>query len=172
MRRSFPAIVLAAAAVFGIAAPAAAHSDTGRMTVVAAEQVDAATIRIEIGLAYDNDGDLAPEASVQAELTGPAGEKVGPVELAVVSGARYGADVEVPAPGTWSVRVNSTGPAAEATVLVLVAGETPTTTTTEAAEVPLAEDDEANGTGRLVALVLGAAVLTGGAYVLVRRHRG
>jgi hypothetical protein len=170
------------------AAPAGAHGDEGVMTVIAAEQgASASTVRLEIGLVYANDDDLAEEATVTAMLTGPSGETVGPVTLPRITGARYGADAEVPSPGTWTVVITSTAPEAESepqTVEVSTAAPSSSVAATDDGEtsnpiVPVdsgasaaasdAGEDDGTPWAVIVVVALVAVAVAAGAYLALRR---
>lgn len=175
--------------------PAGAHDDEGQLTVTAAEQVAPGLVRLEVGLVYTGDGHLAEEATVEAALTGPDGEVVGPVDLPRTSGSLYGAQVEVTGPGTWQVSVNATNPAATAESSVEVAAETPNTpppaitpdtvtpeglgTDATPRTVPATETDgqtddtgdDGVSVGVIVAVLVVVALAAGGAYLWYRRRR-
>jgi hypothetical protein len=164
--------------------PVGAHSDDGVMTVLTAEQAGPGAVRLEVGLVYANDDDLAEEATVGATLTGPDGASVGPVELPRISGARYGADVEVPGPGDWSVAFVSEEPVAEAAATVEVAdtGQGAPAPTQESAQpeivprdppppVPTAGDDDGFPWVVAIAVVVIAAVVVATLTFLRRRSR-
>lgn len=179
MRRSIPAVLLTVAAAIGLAPAALAHGDEGKMTVTVAEQAGPGAIRLEVGILYANDEELAEEATVSATLTGPAGEKVGPVDLPRISGARYGTEVSVPVPGAWAVTVGSTTPTAQGTATVTVAEQAATTTssTTEAAVPTVADeapatpsDDGGSGAGVAIAVVAVVVLAAAVGYVLRRRR--
>lgn len=171
-----------------VAWPASAHSDEGEMTVTVVEQGSGDSIILEVGIVYSDDGHLAEEASVSATLTGPGGEIVGPVDLARIAGARYGAEVAVSGPGEWSVMITSENPTAEAEASVTLAEPVtttttsstttttaPTTTTTTATTLPEvttpAPDEEAPASSFPVLPILAAGALVGGGFAFFRRSR-
>lgn len=185
-----------AMAVTVAAGAAPAHSDEGTMTITKAEATGPTAIRIEVGLVYANDDDLATGATVEARLTGPAGATVGPVPLSRLDedSSVYGADVTVPQPGAWQVAVTSTEPAASASAEVEVQGATTTTAaqTTTTAAAPTTEpgtsvpatttaaaggdgdgdDDGGSKTGLIAALVAVGVVLGGGLSWYLASKRG
>jgi hypothetical protein len=97
------------------------------MSVVAASPAGPHSVHLEVGVTFANDNDLAPDATVTATLTNADGATVGPVDLPNGRGAHYGADITVPAPGTWTFIATAINPAATATGTVDV-GDAPTTT--------------------------------------------
>lgn len=166
-----------------VAAPslAGAHGDDGEMSITTLEQVGADVVRIEAGIVYANDEDLAVDATVTATLTGTDGRVVGPITLEREAGesALYVGEATVPSPGTWEVAVSSTSPSASATGTIDVTATTPTTnaTSTTAAPAPsttvespgttaapgddtAADDDESSGVP-VLAVVLGALIVLG-----------
>lgn len=179
---------------FAVVAPAvSAHSDEGEMDLTRFEQTGPARAEIEVGIVYANDGHLAEDASVTAQLTHDDGTAVGPVDL-VHQGegtSLYGAVVDLPATGSWAVSVTSTDPGA-AVDGTLVVDDTPTTTAAPTTEAPTtteatgdtsvvspptdelaaaAEDDTGNFVlVLLIALVV--AALAGGALWWYRSARG
>src|SRR6478752_1303084 len=100
-----------ALALTAVADAAPTHGEEGEMTITKAEATSATTVRVEVGLVYANDNELATGAAVNAQLTGPGGAQVGPVPLSRLDedSSVYGADVTVPQAGAWQVAVTSTG---------------------------------------------------------------
>lgn len=173
------AVLAAVLTTLVVPAPGSAHSTDGEMTVLAAEPSGPGAVRLEVGIVYASDGHLAEEATVTATLDGPEGAVVGPVDLPRIAGARYGAEVPLPAVGTWQVVFTSTGPAAQGTAVVdvpaAVATEPPSpdspTTTTLTSTVPgtsemseIAVDGGEPGSGPATAVAVAAAV--GGAALV------
>ena len=155
------------------------------MTITKAESTSPTSIRVEAGLVYANDDELATGATVTATATGPGGATAGPVPLSRLDedSSVYGGDLTVPQPGSWQVQVTSTEPTAEASATVAVAQATTTTapaTTTTAAEAPTTtaateapetstaaatqdeDDDGGDSNAGLIALVVAAVVVVGG----------
>jgi len=177
------------------AAPAAAHSDAGEMTVLRAEQTGPSTIEVEVGIVYA-DEHLAEEATVS--VTATSGDATaGPVTLegGGAGSSIYRGSLEVPSPGEWSLQLVAENPTADATATVSVVEEVATTTTeaptTTAAEEPdtsidaegpaasddgedaAANDDDDEGSSALpIVLIVVAVVLVGGgaAAVMARRR--
>ena len=115
---------LVALAVLAMTGPAAsAHGATGTMAITTAEQSGPLTVRLEVGVKYENDDDLAEEAKVEATLTGAHGTVVGPVALPQIRNALYGTQVQVPKAGTYAIAVTSTSPVATASGSVQVTGD-------------------------------------------------
>jgi hypothetical protein len=178
------AIVLStiALAVTAAADATPAHGEEGSMTITKAEPTSPTSIRVEAGLVYANDDDIATGATVTASATGPGGATVAPVPLSRLDedSSVYGGDLTVPQPGSWQVQVTSTGPAAEASATVEVAQATATTapaststaapSTTAATESPETStaaatqsgDDDGDSNTGLIALVVAAIVVIGG----------
>lgn len=164
---------------------AGAHGDEGTMAVTVAEQSGPSTVHVEVGITYANDDDLAQEATVTATLTAPDGTEVGPVPLTLVdeTSSKYGADVAVPGPGTWTLAVTSTGPEATATGSVTVTRDAPATSrptttttrgpgTTSGPTVPVDPEEATSDEGGVVlplVIAAGAAAAVGG-YVVARRR--
>jgi hypothetical protein len=160
---------------------AEAHSDDGVMTVTRTEQVGADQVRLEVGIVYANDQEPAEDATVTATLTGPAGEVVGPIELPRTTGALYGAQVQVPVLGNWSVAVGSTTPAAEATAAFEVISqsspapppEPPPATDVLAAEAAVSSSDDSDDGALWLWVVVGLlVVLVAASAVVVIKRRG
>ncbi|MHB1137354.1 MAG: hypothetical protein ACYC2O_00255 [Microthrixaceae bacterium] len=150
------ALVAVVAGVWAGVTPASAHDDVGEMTVTSSVQSGPATVRLEVGLVYDNDGHLAEDATVTAELTGPDGATVGPVPLERVDqdSALYGADVQVPSAGTWAATISSTGPTATATAAIEVT-EDSTPPGSDDADGPGEGDGSGEGDGTSDSTLLG-----------------
>lgn len=104
---------------------AAAHSDGGSMQIITLEQTGPLTVTIEAGVTFANDGHLAADAAVQATLSGPGGESIGPIALqgGGEGSGLYLAEVVLPAPGPWSAEVTSSNPSARADGEVQVSAE-------------------------------------------------
>ena len=148
---------------------AATHGDTGTMEVVTAEQLEGLQVHLEVGVLHE-DGDLAEEATVTAVLTTAGGARVGPVQLARTTGARYGADLFLPEPGTWTAVVTSTGPAAEATTTIEVAAETSTTSQTSTTTTTVPDEDGGGSSSSWIGWSL-AALAGAGSFIAFRRTR-
>jgi hypothetical protein len=197
--RTVTAALLSLLVLGALSGVAAAHDDAGEMTITKVEQTGPTTVAVEVGLVYTGDGHLAEDATVTALLTGPEGETVGPVDLTRQGDGTslYAAEVQVTAPGTWTVAVTSTGPTAEKSGAVEVeaapatepdGSTTSSTLLTEAEDEQVfttqgsAEDqgddaaDEAEDDGRLspvllvVAVAVLAVLLAGGGLLVVNRR--
>lgn len=180
------AAVVAMLGLVVTAAPAGAHGDEGEMTVLAVEPAaEPNTVRLEIGLVYANDDELAEEATVTAMLTGPSGESVGPVSLPRITGSRYGAEAAVPVPGSWTVVITSTGPDTESEPQVVdVAAEAPTTSTiieapessnpmvpnASGASATEAESDDSSPLVIIVVIAVAVILVVAVLYVVLRRR--
>jgi hypothetical protein len=169
------AAALTAALLFSMAAPAAAHTDTGEFSAVQAEPKPGAdgVYTIDVFLEYTNDGHGAEGAQITVTANGES--------VAMAPGDRPGAysgEVTL-APGTATIVATSPDPVAERTFTVEVPEQTTTTaapTTTEAPATTTTEpldDDEGGGSGLgilWIALLL-AGVGIGIGVVLWRRNR-
>ncbi len=170
----FPALLAAALASLLLllwAAPAGAHSETGEMTVIVAEQTGPSTVRLEVGITFTNDGHLAEEATVSATFAGSGGPSLtAPVTLGHISGGRYGTEVEL-ASGTWEANIASIDPEASATTTVVVSPDFGTTTTTSPSSTtttaaPVVETDSSDsGTSWAVPVIVVAVALAVGAAI-------
>lgn len=193
--RSLTFLVLLAAVLFLGTGVAAAHGDEGELSLTRFEQTGPTTVVIEVGIVYENDGDIAEDAQVTATLSGPGGATVGPVALVRTGPATslYAATTEVPTVGDWAVDVTSTSPTGQVDGTVTVADTTPTSeaapsTTvadaTTATEAPAAvaepltiaadgsdEDDGGPSTAVIIGACMVLAVVTiAGAFVIANRR--
>jgi hypothetical protein len=163
--------------------PVLAHSDEGEMTVTLIEQSGPQTITLEVGVVFADDGHLAEEATVAADLIGPSNETVGPVAMPRISGARYGAEITVPGPGSWTVSITSENPgaSAEATIEVVeeastttapttTTGSEPGTTTLPSAPGTTQVEEPTGGSGLPIAAVAVAGLVVGGGIAYFRRR--
>jgi hypothetical protein len=169
-------------AILGLGSPAGAHGDDGDMEIITLAPVGSDAVRIEVGITYTSDGELAEDAQVEAVLRAD-NVTVGPQMLGRSSGGRYSAEIVVPAPGTWAVSVTSSDPTADATGAVTVnppvttAAPTTTTattttvatTTTEAPTEDLGTEGDDSSLPLVIALVAGGLVLLAGVAVVVLR---
>ncbi len=150
------AVLVAATSWFGTS-PAAAHGDTGEITVTRAEQTGPNQVELEVGIVHSDDAHLASEATVSATLAGPAGDTIGPIELTQVEpeSSLYAAQVDVSGPGSWAVTVESTNPtgSAQAEIDVVQSDET---TTTETPSTTTTVEATADGTNSVTATPLDA----------------
>lgn len=119
------ATVAVAALLTLMTGTAGAHSDEGAMQILSFDQTAPLSATIEVGVTFVNDGHLAPDAAVQATLSGPNGATVGPIPLpgGGEGSGLYRAEVTLPEPGTWTVEVTSTEPTATASGSLGVSAE-------------------------------------------------
>lgn len=163
------------------------------MTVITSEPAGPLKIRLVVGISYTNDSDLANEASVSVEGTGPDGATLAATPLPRQEGAKYGATVDVPVSGSWQLTITSTKPTATASTTVEAAEQTTSTkppmTTTELApatttanatpsttttELPAAVDeknDSGSNTGMIVLIGAVAVVVIVGAVLVLRSRK-
>lgn len=143
--------LIATAVALALTGPAGAHSDAGELSFTRSEQTGPNEIAIEVGIVYADDDHLAVDAAVTATLNGPAGDVVGPVELARVdpNSSLYAATVTVPGPGSWAVTANSTSPegSVETEVDVIEATVDTTTSSMPATSTTVAPGDDEPGDG-------------------------
>lgn len=147
MKRRLAALVALPFLLLVVAArPVAAHEGDG-MLAVETQEATAAGARFVVRLAWANDGHPAVDATVTATPIARGGQPGTPVPLAEVGEGRYEAEVPLPAPGTWTVRLTAVTPSATLEVTY----EVPATTTTAAPAAPttgpsISRPDEAGGT--------------------------
>lgn len=180
-------VALVVALAVGLAAaPAGAHSETGRLSLDVVDR-PGSTLEVQVALSYTDDGHPAEDAEVTASATGPGGETTGPVTLAPVGLGGYRGELTTTGPGTWTVRAESADPAAAAEATVEVpedAGpDTPDPDDTVPGDAPGDTDGGGGGGGQdpdgsssdvIPWVVAGAvvAVAVGGGAMLLRRRRG
>ena len=123
------ALLLVLLATVGLATPAGAHGAEGRLEILELAPIEPGRVRIEVGVAYTNDGDPAPDATVAAVFTGPAGI-VGPLPVPHLRAGLYGGELDVSGPGPWQVAFTAVDPAATAQGSFTPAPPEPTTTST------------------------------------------
>ncbi len=113
LRRVFVLVAVACAMATTVASPAAGHSDDGTITAAGGDRVTGPSVRVEAAITFNSDGHAAPSATatVVAERSGAA--TVGPVPLKrdAATGA-YTTTIELPQPGTWTLRYTSLSPIA------------------------------------------------------------
>lgn len=179
--------------VLGIAGSASAHGAEGEMTVITAEPAGAFEVRLQIGLLYANDTELATEATVTVTGVGPDGNTLRPTALPREEGAKYGTTLTGLANGPWTFTIVSTGPAATATASVEVPVDqqsstttpSPTTTaapattvapdTTTTTSAPVVSGDDAGSSESNPAVIAAIAIATiavvGGLFLFLRSRR-
>ncbi|USQ76453.1 FixH family protein [Ornithinimicrobium cryptoxanthini] len=89
-----------------------AHDDEGVLELVEARSADG-SVELRVELRYSGDGHPATDATVTVAGDGPAGAVLQPVVLEPtdVPGV-YGAEVDLPDTGEWTLRFSSLGPIA------------------------------------------------------------
>lgn len=112
------------------------------MTLTQVAQTGPTTVHLEVGVVYASDQDPGEDASVVATMTDATGGTVGPIDLVRVErlGAVYAADVDLTAPGKWSIEVSSTGPTAATSAVTEVVAQAPSAAD---AEVTTSAPDQA-----------------------------
>lgn len=181
--RSSRAVLVAALALAGLALtaqPAAAHGDAAVLAVEAQDLIPAG-VHLEVSARYENDDELVADAVIAVTGTGPGGETLAATPLTAVPDTEglYAADLDLPAPGVWTLQVRATEPEGAIDVSVSVPAETTTTvaeTTTTAASATTTpeEAEDSDGSSSALPLVIGGVVLVAvaaGGVVLVRRRR-
>jgi hypothetical protein len=156
--RRFVTVAVAALAAIGAAAPAWAHSDEGVIDVVSVEPQGDGSVRYEVVLTFENDGDPVTGAVVTMVAEEPGGGVVGPVDLTPTPiDGHYEAFLVVPSAGAWTVRFTSitpeavlevaaTPPASTSTVAVAATGSTDAPTTAAATTAAPSPTDAAPDT--------------------------
>lgn len=200
MRTVIGAVVVALGIFLGPAA--AAHGGPGVIELITpaggspVERSSNGTVRVEIELTYEGDGDPVNTAAVTATASSPGQPPVPGVAMtAAGSGGRYSADLAIPTAGTWTIEFAS-GEPAEAVLrveqVVTVATTTttaaPTTTspsttspsttepadavvtTTSAPETTTASGDEGSSLWVGLVAVLGLGLIGGAAAFVARRR--
>jgi hypothetical protein len=108
-----PLAVVAVLCATVLAAPAAsAHGDAATIEAVQVTQSGtSATITVKV--TYTNDAEAVTDATLTVAGDTTAGAKLDPVPMQSTSTAgEYTATVDLPAPGTWNLRVTSVNPTA------------------------------------------------------------
>lgn len=187
------ALLLALGATVVGAAGASAHGDKGLLAVESAT-VAGTTAQVTAKVSF-LDGDPAAGATVTVAGDNGAGATLAPVTLpAAANTGQYSGAVALPAPGTWTLRVTSVDPTAEAAPTQVVVAAPSATTTSAPTGVPVttspvtsdggvpeitADDDTSTDDGGVspVWWVLGgiavvAAVATGIIFVARGRNQG
>ena len=144
MKRCFLFFATLLAVLISIPALASAHSEEGEVSLTKADQTGPTTVYIQAGVVYKSDGHLAEDAQVSATLSSASGATVGPTvltpgdstgaESAGVTDALYGATVELPSAGEWSISLTSQNPSAQTDAQFTLADSfDPTSVTSEPA---------------------------------------
>ena len=176
LMRRFGVFSLAAPLVLLLlAAPAAAHGADGALALEAQTTNDPAKVEIRARLTYANDREPASGASVTVDGTGPKGESIASETMTAAGAGIYTATVQLPASGTWTLRVTATLPSAvgEIEYSTAVAATTTTADATGTVSEPARSsttNDDSNSW--LLPAALGAVVVifAGGAMVILRRR--
>ena len=174
-------------ALGAVGTPAFAHDDSGNLSLDAVARADG-TVEVQVALSYTNDGHPADAAEVSATASGPGGATAGPVALTPIGLGGYRGTLSSLDTGAWTVRAESTAPAATAETTVEIAERgTPATpdpddTTPDGAPGDTADDgvgsggDGDDGGSGAVPWIVGAVVLVAllgaGAWLLRRRAAG
>lgn len=170
VRRGWLTGLVVIVTLMAAAPPVLAHGEVGVMRIQALRSVGPLRVYVETGVLH-TDNDLATDAEVSATLTGPDDATVGPVPLPRISGARYGAEIEVSTPGTWTVAFTSAAPTATATGAVTVPEPSPTSTATAAPTTTTTTTTTDNGEGTSGAVVIGLIVAMGLAVLVTLWRR-
>jgi hypothetical protein len=138
-------LVLVLAAV-GAAPAASAHSDTATFSDVTV-QPSGSSVRIDATLTYDNDDDPVTDATVTVAGDNGAGATLVPVVLVGNPEGVYSGTLDLPASGTWRLRLTSVTPTAELSVDAEVPAPAAATTvpTTAPTTVPTPGGGDAAG---------------------------
>lgn len=118
---------LAALAMLALAAPAAAHGGAGLIEVGDPEATGELQIEFPVRITYENDGHPADEVEgLTVSGKGPDGAELAATDAFVPGDAPgvFRATVTLPVEGQWELTVDSTEPAATATITADVAGAT------------------------------------------------
>ena len=180
-----------AAAVLALSAAttAQAHGETGLISIdaaspgVATPNGEPGMMNVQVRIAYANDGEPATGATATATATEAGGTTTAPVTLADAGDGSYTGALAIPTPGSWTVHVESTEPAASADQTVEVAAATTTTTSSSGASATdgsgpaaqtRAERRGSSDTGTTTAIIVAiVAVLVGAgltAWLIARRR--
>jgi hypothetical protein len=136
------AVAVVLAALVLVAPAVSAHGDDARIEEVqVAQSGTSATITVK--MTYTNDAEAVTDATLTVAGDTASGAKLDPVPMQATSPAgEYTATVDLPAPGTWNLRVTSADPTAtleltrevaaapEVTASAATASTASTTTTT------------------------------------------
>ena len=133
---------------------------------------------------FENDTEVAVDATVFVDATGPDGATVPATPLVEAGDGRYEATLTFPVAGAWTLRATATDPAATAEVAFAATETAAPATTTTAPDVEVAEprratapDDDDDGSSLAVPIIAIAAIAAigigaaAGAWVLQHRRR-
>jgi YtkA-like len=177
------AVVLGGLAlVVGAASAAGAHGGPGVLEVEAAHPTSTGVHYI-VALTYENDGDAATGATVTATPISPSGEEGAAATLAPAEEGTYEGPVDMPDPGQWTVRFESTEPPATLERTATISETTTTTTPTTGADgesegfapaddgtgdSAAGDDDSGSDSMPILLIVVAAAVAIGGVVTALR----
>ena len=104
-------VVVVTAALLAVAPPAHAHGGPGLVELRSEGSVPEGPTELAVSITYENDGEPAEGAIVDATASGPEGVVTPPVRLgSTADPGIYRAGLELPAPGEWTVTVTSAFP--------------------------------------------------------------
>ncbi len=151
-------VVVVAAALVAVVQPAHAHGGPGVVELRSEGSVPEGPTELAVSITYENDGEPAEGAIVDATASGPDGAVTPPVRLrSTADPGIYRAGLDLPAPGEWTVTVTSAFPPGSLAVPLTVRPATSepatastttastTTSTTSGPAVPTLEEPEVGG---------------------------
>jgi hypothetical protein len=156
-------VVVVTAALLVVVQPAHAHGGPGVVELRSEGSVPEGPTELAVSITYENDGEPAEGAIVDATASGPEGVVTPPVRLgSTADPGIYRAGLELPAPGEWTVTVTSAFPPGSLAVPLTVRPATSdpalasttgtstttastTTSTTSGPTVPTLEEPEVGG---------------------------
>ena len=184
-------LVAVSAVVLSAGAPASAHGGPAVVELRSEDSVPEGPSELEVVVTYENDGEPAEGALVDATARGPAGSVTPAVRLdQTAEPGVYRAAIDLPTPGPWTVTVTSAFPPGSLTVpvtarptpsgatVVTSAGSPATSTTTTTTSGPTAsvlDEPEVGGaeggTDRTNLVVAAVSGILGGALGLWASRR-
>ena len=186
-------VVVVTAALLAVAQPVHAHGGPGVVELRSEGSVPAGPTELAVSITYENDGEPAEGAIVDATARGPEGVVTPPVRLrSTADPGIYRAGLELPAPGEWTVTVTSafppgslvvpltlrpatSEPAAASTASASATSASTTTSTTSGPTAPTLEEPEVGGaeggTDRTNLVVAAVSGILGGALGLWASRR-
>lgn len=126
--RSVAAAALIAIVVALSAGPATAHSGQGLLELEARAGATPLSVKFTASLVFANDLEPVSTASVVVRAFGPAGETVGPIEMASTGEGKYTTDITLPSGGPWKLQATATDPDALSEIAYNTVDPAPTTT--------------------------------------------
>ena len=186
-------VVVVTAALLAVARPVHAHGGPGVVELRSEGSVPEGPTEVAVSITYENDGEPAEGAIVDATASGPRGVVTPPVRLqSTADPGIYRAGLELPAPGEWTVTVTSAFPpgslavpltvrpatsdhAAASTTGTSTTTASTTTSTTSGPTAPTLEEPEVGGaeggTDRTNLVVAAVSGILGGALGLWASRR-